>query len=312
MKMTKKLLVAAACSAFAFVFTSCLPDLSLSDLFQTKFGDKKNFTYSDNDKEDGLGKWTIKGTNESETEYIRGMQFLQTKHSDMAGVVEITGSDGGVVGIAFNVSQNTDKTLDNYKTYNFCLAGVRYYKNTLNGDTKPQPYFYVSYYANISAENMTGNNFGAYNPETDKYITKTAYDPECYTPYEIEFQTYKKLDYSLIDSENDTMTVVIDVKEVNKKNDADGAYADGSYLVNLYKIDAYNVKGMKFNSNKDEYLVTSSPVVLEASKLGKDTAAQAKVGVYANVYPKPKTTDTPTTLDAVVRIADLTNSAIAE
>lgn len=306
MKMTKKLLVAAVCSAFAFVFTSCLPDLSLSDLFQTKFGDKKIFTYSDNDKEDGLGKWTIKGTNESETEYIRGMQFLQTKHSDMAGVVEITGSDGGVVGIAFNVSQNTDKTLDNYKTYNFCLAGVRYYKNLDKGDTQPQPYFYVSYYANISAEDMVGNNFGAYNPDTKQYITKTAYDPNCYTPYEIEFLTYQKLSSDgLIDRENDTMKIVIDVKEVNKKNASELGHAEGSYLVNLYKLDAYNVKGMKFNSNKDEYLVTSSPVVLEASKLGKEVAAQAKVGVYANVYPTQS-------LDAVVRIADLTNAAIAE
>jgi len=304
MKMTKKLLFVAACSALAFVFSSCdLADFSMTDIFQKKFG-ADVFSYSDNDKEDGLGKWTITGENTSTTEYMRGMQFLQTKHSDMAASVSIEGADGGVVAVAFNVSQNTDKELDNYKTYNFCLAGIRYYQGAAS--------YYVSYYANISAENMVDYNFGAYTTDGDKKtaLTKTAVDPDCYTPYEIVFQDITTIKDGLIDSETDTLNAVIDVDEITDDDAAASTYGAGTYMVSIYKADAYDSKKMKFVDDKEDYLMASAAPA-DATALGKTKAAQAKVGVYANVYPAKSETEA-TTLNAVVEIADLTNALIAE
>lgn len=296
MKMTKKLLFVAALSALILSFIAC--DMSASQLFQQKTGEKL-FTYSDNDQEDGLGKWTVKGTNDTE-KFMRGMQFLQTKHSDMAALVEIDEPDTGVIGVAFNVSQNTsDKDAENYKTYNFCLAGLRYY--TLNGSKVVQ--YYVSYYANISEDNFNDDNFGA----SEK---KDAVDAECLTPYEIEVTKYTTLKSGLINSETGIMNAIIDVDEVAAKDAGASTYGEGSYLVNIYTKDAYNEKAMKFIDDKAEYLVNTKTSVVDRTVIGKTGAAQAKVGIYANVYPAKE--GTPTTLNAVVKIADLTNSAIAE
>lgn len=292
MKMTKKIALAAL-AALAFVFTGCLPDGSLTDIFQKNFG-PDIFHYSDNDMEDGLGKWTIEETNENANEYVRGMQFLQTKHSDIAGLVRITGKDAGVVGLAFNVTQNKDKTLDNYKTYNFCLVGIQ--NNSAKG-----PRYYVSYFANVSADDMVAENFGAH--DGTKAITKTAVDPDCMTPYEIDLSNgWIVVNKSLLD-EDGNLAVVLDVDEISSKDAAADTYGAGTYFVNVYKTDAYNEKGMKFNKDKDDYLLSTTKV--DAKVLGKEKDAQAKVGVYANVYGEQ-------TLTATVKIADLTNDAIAE
>ena len=149
MKMTKKILGAAAAVAMVLGFASC--DWSLSDVFQSKFG-ANIFTYEDATTDVECGKWTVKGENKNTEDYKRGLQFLSTKHSDLSGIIEIdtndiglqgpSGKSGGVIGLVIDGTKiKGDKETETPDKYNFLVIGVRCKDD--------QPEYYISYFANI-------------------------------------------------------------------------------------------------------------------------------------------------------------------
>lgn len=298
MKMTKKILLAAVAVA-AVMFAGC-KNWSLTSALQKSFGEDI-FKYDDATYAAGLGTWTIsgnKGVNESEDEYLRGIKLLLTRHSDMAGLIqigseEVTSNEAGVLGIAFDVTQNkSDKNALNYKTWNFGVVGLRNYGG------KAQ--YYVSYFANVSDDQMSALNFGAATPIVDAegnitgykkpFIQKSAVNKANLTPYEIVIKDFTALPASLI--KDGILTAAIDIDEDPET---------GDYLVKIYDQSAVD----KNNSGiiADATILNGTGAKVEASKIGKEGAAQAYVGVYANVYAGK-------TMEGSLEILDITHQAL--
>ena len=296
MKLTKKILLAAVAVA-AVMFAGC-KNWSLSSAMQKSFG-ADMFKYNDATYDAGLGTWTIEGeANESEEEYERGVKLLLTKHSDIAGLVQIgtkenSSLDKGVLGIAFDVTQNkSDKDAINYKTWNFGVIGLRNYNGV--------PQYYVSYFANVSDAQMSALNFGAATPVIDAegnitgykkpFIQEDKVSKERLTTYEVEIKGFTDLPKTLI--KDGVLTVAVDIDE-----DAD----TGDYLVKIYDQSAVdkNNSGIK----ADATILNGSGDKILASKIGKEGAAQAYVGVYANIYGGQ-------TMDGSLEILDLTHQAL--
>ena len=246
-----------------------------------------------------MGTWTIDGeVNESEEEYERGVKLLLTKHSDIAGLVQIgtkknSSLDKGVLGIAFDVTQNkSDKDAINYKTWNFGVIGLRNYNGV--------PQYYVSYFANVSDAQMSALNFGAATPVYDAEGNITGYkkpfiqleevSKEKLTAHEVVIKNFTNLPKTLI--KDGVLTVAVDIDE-----DAD----TGDYLVKIYDQSAVdkNNSGIK----ADAKILNGSGDKILASKIGKEGAAQAYVGVYANIYGGQ-------TMDGSLEILDLTHQAL--
>ena len=279
MKLTKKILLAAVAVA-AVMFAGC-KNWSLTSAMQKSFG-ADMFKYNDVTYDAGLGTWKIEGeVNESEEEYERGVKLLLTKHSDIAGLVQIgtkknSSLDKGVLGIAFDVTQNkSDKDAINYKTWNFGVIGLRNYNGV--------PQYYVSYFANVSDAQMSALNFGA-------ATKKDKVSKEILTAYEVEIKGFTDLPKTLIN--DDVLTVAVDIDE-----DAD----TGDYLVKIYDQSAVdkNNSGIK----ADAKILNGPGDKILASKIGKEGAAQAYVGVYANIYGGQ-------TMDGSLEILDLTHQAL--
>ena len=279
MKLTKKILLAAVAVA-AVMFAGC-KNWSLTSAMQKSFG-ADMFKYNDATYDAGLGTWTIDGeVNESKEEYERGVKLLLTKHSDIAGLVQIgtkknSSLDKGVLGIAFDVTQNkSDKDAINYKTWNFGVIGLRNYNGV--------PQYYVSYFANVSDAQMSALNFGA-------ATKKDKVSKEILTAYEVEIKGFTDLPKTLIN--DDVLTVAVDIDE-----DAD----TGDYLVKIYDQSAVdkNNSGIK----ADAKILNGPGDKILASKIGKEGAAQAYVGVYANIYGGQ-------TMDGSLEILGLTHQAL--
>ena len=296
MKLTKKILLAAVAVA-AVMFAGC-KNWSLTSAMQKSFG-ADMFKYNDVTYDAGLGTWKIEGeVNESEEEYERGVKLLLTKHSDIAGLVQIgtkenSSLDKGVLGIAFDVTQNkSDKDAINYKTWNFGVIGLRNYNGV--------PQYYVSYFANVSDAQMSALNFGAATPVYDAEGNITGYkkpfiqleevSKEKLTAHEVVIKNFTNLPKTLI--KDGVLTVAVDIDE-----DAD----TGDYLVKIYDQSAVdkNNSGIK----ADATILNGSGDKILASKIGKEGAAQAYVGVYANIYGGQ-------TMDGSLEILDLTHQAL--
>ena len=295
MKMTKKILLAAVAVA-AVMFAGC-KNWSLTSAVQESFG-ADMFKYNDATYDAGLGTWTIDGeVNESEEEYERGVKLLLTKHSDIAGLVQIGTKENsslnkGVLGIAFDVTQNkSDKDAIN-KTWNFGVIGLRNYNGV--------PQYYVSYFANVSDAQMSAFNFGAATPVYDAEGNITGYkkpfiqleevSKEKLTAHEVVIKDFTNLPKNLI--KDGVLTVAVDIDE-----DAD----TGDYLVKIYDQSAVdkNNSGIK----ADATILNGSGDKILASKIGKEGAAQAYVGVYANIYGGQ-------TMDGSLEILNLTHQAL--
>ena len=294
MKLTKKILLAAVAVA-AVMFAGC-KDWSLTSAMQKSFG-ADMFKYNDATYDAGLGTWTIEGkTNETE-DYMRGAKLLMTKHSDMSGIVEINdgynasaGRACGNVGLVFDVTKKKVEDAEGNKKelWNFCVIGIQ-------ADGTSSARYYISYFANISDEDMSANNFGAYNPSTKKHITKTTFDPDCDTPYEIELKEWTTLSGV---TTNGNVSVVVDVKEVSAEAAELPEVKAGSYTVSFYKDEV-------LSNNHTLNILGKTPIsdcVINADKIGKEGAAQAYVGVYGNIYAGD-------TMDGSLEILDLTHEA---
>lgn len=296
MKMTKKILLAAVAVA-AVMFAGC-KNWSLTSALQKSFGEDM-FKYDDSTYDAGLGTWTIEEKTNETTDYLRGAKLLMTKHSDMSGIVKITdgynASEGracGNVGLVFDVTKRTVRDDEgNKKTlWNFCVIGIQ-------ADGTSSARYYISYFANISDEDMSANNFGAYNPSTGKNITKTTFDPDCDTPYEIELKKWTSLSGV---TTNGDVSVVVDVKEVSKEAAelSGGLYKAGSYTVGFYKDEV-------LSNNHTLNILGKTPIsawTIDAATIGKEEAAQAYVGVYGNIYAGD-------TMSGTLEILDLTHVA---
>lgn len=295
MKLTKKILLAAVAVA-AVMFAGC-KNWSLTSAMQKSFG-ADMFKYNEATYDAGLGTWTIEGkTNETE-DYMRGAKLLMTKHSDMSGIVEINdgynasaGRACGNVGLVFDVTKkNVEDAEGNKKElWNFCVIGIQ-------ADGTSSARYYISYFANISDEDMSANNFGAYDPSTDSRITKTEFATDCDTPYEIELKKWTPLSGV---TTNGNVSVVVDVKEVSSEAAETSGAKTGSYTVGFYKDEV-------LSNNHTLNILGKTPIstcVINADTIGKEGAAQAYVGVYGNIYAGD-------TMDGSLEILDLTHQAL--
>lgn len=295
MKLTKKILLAAVAVA-AVMFAGC-KNWSLSSAMQKSFG-ADMFKYNDATYDAGLGTWKIEGkTNETE-DYMRGAKLLMTKHSDMSGIVEINdgynasaGRACGNVGLVFDVTKKKVEDAEGNKKelWNFCVIGIQ-------ADGTSSARYYISYFANISDEDMSANNFGAYDPVTKQRITKTTFEPNCDTPYEIELKGWTTLSGV---TTNGNVSVVVDVKEVSAEAAELSKVKAGSYTVSFYKDEV-------LSNNHTLNILGKTPIsacVINADKIGKEGAAQAYVGVYGNIYAGD-------TMDGSLEILDLTHQAL--
>ena len=285
MKLTKKILLAAVAVMAAFIFAGC--DLlsgnkSLSDAFQKKVDEENILKYSDNS---AVSKWNIQGENESTTDFVRALQFLTTKHSDMAGLARFDTKDAGVIGVLFNASREKDELdEENNYIYSFGVAAV--------GKSSGKPYVYVSYFANVKETDLTKDNFGV----TDK--DEKAVDPTKKTPYEIVYLDITNIEAAdkLANMKEETAegdenyAVVIDVDEAE----------DGAYTVNFYGKDVIGKNDTLKVTDATKPLV--SAVTMSAESLGKTKAKQAQCGCYAMI-------NKPGALNGSLSILDLTHEA---
>lgn len=298
MKMTKKILLGAV-AFFALAFTSC--DNSLSSLFQKEYGEPKVIDYTDATYESGMGTWTVDSWKNEDDYTKRAIKLLSTKHSDIAAVATINSKDAdgnaliedqGVIGVIFNLEkvgtynvkdENGEETKEKKDILNFCVVGIR------NGD------YYVSFFGNIKEGELANENFGAAE-------IKKSYDKDETEPYEVELvKAFASAKFDKTD-DDDTL-VVIDIDEVTDESDPTKY---GNYIINLYGIEAYDSNNHVINNLDNISYIRSIPV--DAKKIGKVNEAgepierQARIGVYANVYPEKN-------FNGSLEILDLTNAA---
>ena len=284
MKLTKKILLAAVAVMAAFTFAGC--DLlsgnkSLSDAFQKKVDEENILKYSDNG---AVSKWNIQGENKT-TDFVRALQFLTTKHSDMAGLARFDIRDAGVIGVLFNASREKDELdEENDYIYSFGVAAV--------GRSSGKPYVYVSYFANVKETDLGKDNFGV-------TVKQGAIDPNVKTPYEILY-----LDITNIEDPTKLANMTEETAEGDKNYavviDVDEA-EDGAYTVNFYGKDVIGKNDTLKVTDATKPLV--SAVTMSAKSLGKTKAKQAQCGCYAMI-------NKPGALNGSLSILDLTHEAI--
>ena len=298
MKMTKILVGALAAVALVAGLTGC--NWSLTSALQQSFGEDI-FKYNDSTYDAGLGTWTVDKDNSGATDVIRGIKLLLTKHSDISGIVTINNQDtttcDGVCGIAFDV--NKTKNDEGTEVWSFIVAGVRSYKGASQ--------YYISYFGNVTDEDMPKSNFGAIK-EDGTYVqyssvAKAEVDiksGECTGAYEVpishEKGYFKTLGITLSDG---VLKVAIDTKETE----------DGSYTVKFYDSSVYDADNHTVDWTKAEPKITET---ISGTTINKTAAEQAKCGVYANVYATEGAGNTDHTgkLNATVEILELTHEAV--
>ncbi len=259
MKLTKILAGTAALAlASAVMFTSC--------------GEIGEINWSSNSST-GTTVLTVNQSNNSETNseentYIRGFKLMSFSHESANCVIRIfdqtSSSNDGVAGFAWNVVEG--KNSEGTKTYSFFLLGTKYEKGT--------PKYYLSYFANITEENLSADNFGA-------STKKTAYDSDDVdTSYEIVIKDFTKISNLSLDSDG-TMALCVSVTYNNDANTDDST--PGTQAVSLYTVgeDAETTQSATFDVDKctklgEIYTITGSNYGL--------TKFDQKMGAYANIY----------------------------
>ncbi len=295
MKMTKILVGALAAVALVAGLTGC--NWSLTSALQKSFGEDI-FKYNDSTYDAGLGTWTVEQDNSEGTDVIRGVKLLLTKHSDISGVVTIKNQDknswDGVCGIAFDV--NSTKDAEGNEIYNFIIAGVRNVKGTSQ--------YYISYFGNVTEDDMSKSNFGAIKDnkfvqyssvaEAEADITAGTLTGAYEVPLSTSDGSMKTLGIALSDG---VLQVAIDTKE-----DSDGSYTVKFYDSSVYDADNHTVVWTKASPKATE--------TISGTKINKTEAAQAKCGVYANVYAGADGEGHTGKLNATLEILELTHEAV--
>ncbi len=250
MKMTKKLIFAAVAVAAIVGFASCQKEIGDIDWDKGVLGSG-----------DGNTTFTVHQTNEKEST-IRGFKQVGLLDRATATCVmkqydQSSTTEDGVVGFACCFTQNKDSTKENYKTYNFLVVGVR---NTFSKRDS-----YVSFFYNISEDALSTQNFGC-------SVTKSQYDANCVTPYEIELMGWTDLS-SYLKLENGTLTCAVKLTEGTSGN---------------VKIEWFKESDLDTNDAAATAKQTAAPfhtVEVPGSKVGRNaTSTKGKICTYANIY----------------------------
>lgn len=285
MKTTKIVMGMAAAAVMALSLTGCImPGKSLG-FTEIKVDGKNNSAIGQ------IAKGTIDFTNNDPNKYCRGIQLFSNKKKGITTKIELQNltentSNPGVMGIAFDFTQNKDKT------YNFCLFGM---KNNV-GHIQA----YVTYYKNVAEEDFTKENFGkpivSGVADTDEQKDITGWVDKN-SPSINESNGFVQLNGFTISNNSESLVVEIEAlnstatSSVNEEEIA--VDAKNAYNVRIYEVPE-DGNLTKFNdlSNKkaeDKTTITSTAKAELAIPRAKvdattDKAIQAQMGFYANVY----------------------------
>ena len=282
---TTKILKGVAIVAMTLSLTGCImPGKSLG-FTEIKVDGKNNSAIGQ------IAKGTIDFTNNDANKYCRGIQLFSNKKKGITTKIELQNltadtSNPGVMGIAFDFTQNKDKT------YNFCLFGMRNNCGHIQA--------YVTYYKNVAEEDFTKENFGkpvvsdVANTDEQKdiegWIAKNSAKIE-------ESKGFVQLNDFTISNKSESL--VVEIEALNSKEESSGndekiaVDANNAYKVRIYKVpEDGNLTDFNDLSNKQgdaKTTITSTAKVELAIPRAKvdattDKAIQAQMGFYANVY----------------------------
>ena len=282
---TTKILKGVAIAAMTLSLTGCImPGKSLG-FTEIKVDGKNNSAIGQ------IAKGTIDFTNNDSSKYCRGIQLFSNKKKGITTKIELQNltantSNPGVMGIAFDFTQNKDKT------YNFCLFGM------INNGGHIQAY--VTYYKNVAEEDFTKGNFGkpivSGVADTDEQKDITGWIAKNSASIN-ESNGFVQLNDFTISNKSESLVVEIEAlnsKEASSVNEEEIAVdADNAYKVRIYEVPE-DGNLTKFNdlSNKKgaaKTTITSTAKAELAIPRAKvdattDKAIQAQMGFYANVY----------------------------
>ena len=282
---TTKILKGVAIAAMTLSLTGCImPGKSLG-FTEIKVDGKNNSAIGQ------IAKGTIDFTNNDANKYCRGIQLFSNKKKGITTKIELQNltadtSNPGVMGIAFDFTQNKDKT------YNFCLFGMRNNCGHIQA--------YVTYYKNVAEEDFTKENFGkpvvsdVANTDEQKdiegWVAKNSANIE-------ESKGFVQLkDFTI---SNKSESLVVEIEALNSKEESSGndekiaVDANYAYKVRIYKVpEDGNLTNFNDLSNKkgdDKTTITSTAkaeLKIPRAKVDAttDKAIQAQMGFYANVY----------------------------
>ena len=282
---TTKILKGVAIAAMTLSLTGCImPGKSLG-FTEIKVDGKNNSAIGQ------IAKGTIDFTNNDANKYCRGIQLFSNKKKGITTKIELQNltadtSNPGVMGIAFDFTQNKDKT------YNFCLFGMRNNCGHIQA--------YVTYYKNVAEEDFTKENFGkpvvsdVANTDEQKDIEGWVAKNSAIIEESKGFVQLKDFTIS-----NKSESLVVEIEALNSKEESSGndekiaVDANNAYNVRIYEVpEDGNLTNFNDLSNKkgaDKTTITSTAKAELAIPRAKvdattDKAIQAQMGFYANVY----------------------------
>ncbi len=263
MKLSKKILAAmsaAALLATASIFTSCSDDDEES-AFSGKTVDFDNSYVTTSTATDGTvtvshAESTTSGAVENSTYYYRAFNKLTAKHYGSTCTIKLTPKTDGTSydassnpanGVAGFVFNLTENETDS-TAYDFDIAAIQYNGSKIRT--------YVSKYENAA---LKDNNFTTATNFTQSDGTTAASETQI-LPTSGTYYDFNASDFTA-DSDG-VITVVIKVT----------AEEDGSYTVGYY-------------SSEDTSGTALKTVSVTAAQTGYSAKTQAKMAMYANIYP---------------------------
>lgn len=262
MKMTKKLLIGAVLVA-AVLSISCQKEIGGINWKKGVIGSG-----------DGTTTFTVKQTNESKTNTIRGLKQVGILDRAQGTCIvkqfdQTSSSCDGMVGFAtYFVENKTDRTAENYGTYNFLVVGVR----NAGGVTQT----YASYFCNIRKDELDHYNFGASYVDSDgktKDRTKNTFAPTATEPYEIVIEKFPKVLTNVTFDKDKTLTVGIKFEQEDETGDI-------------------RISWFKDLETNTQAATTSGGTLLYKTKalgsnIGRDKESpKGKICAYANIQPE--------------------------
>lgn len=282
---TTKILKGVAIAAMTLSLTGCImPGKSLG-FTEIKVDGKNNSAIGQ------IAKGTIDFTNNDANKYCRGIQLFSNKKKGITTKIELQNltadtSNPGVMGIAFDFTQNKDKT------YNFCLFGMRNNCGHIQA--------YVTYYKNVAEEDFTKENFGkpvvSDVADTDEqkdiegWVAKNSAKIE-------ESKGFVQLNDFTISNKSESL--VVEIEALNSKEESSGndekiaVDANNAYKVRIYEVpedgNLTNFNDLSNKKGEPKTTITSTAKAELAIPRAKvdattDKAIQAQMGFYANVY----------------------------
>ena len=282
---TTKILKGVAIAAMTLSLTGCImPGKSLG-FTEIKVDGKNNSAIGQ------IAKGTIDFTNNDANKYCRGIQLFSNKKKGITTKIELQNltadtSNPGVMGIAFDFTQNKDKT------YNFCLFGMRNNCGHIQA--------YVTYYKNVAEEDFTKENFGkpvvSDVADTDEQKDIEGWVAKNSANIEKSKGFVQLKDFTI---SNKSESLVVEIEALNSKEESSGndekiaVDANNAYKVRIYEVtEDGNLTNFNDLTNKKDDAKTTitstakAELAIPRAKVDAttDKAIQAQMGFYANVY----------------------------